>query len=256
MGAETAATQAATASTGVNPLQLAGTAVGLVGTLAEGITGATQRREALDLLKNYQRQELTNVAEGLGVSTLGADLRVREAQRSQAAAINALRGGGARTLIGGLPSVVRQGNVVAQQAAADLDRQQQEINRIRAQDEARIRNIQEAREIQDIAGLGQLAEVGTQNVFGALQSGAQGLFSLGNINQQNQFLNRLAAEYFGREQIPMVTAPTMELAPLNTYGIGDVSDFYAMRDQPVPVQTRGFASIGGVGSPTTNLAGM
>ena len=132
------------------------TAIAGVGALASGIqaiSGAKQKRDAQQELENYQRQELANVAEGLQVSTLGADLQREEQARLASTQVDALQGAGARGLIGGLGRVEAGSQMVNRQIGADLDAQQKQIDQMRAQDEANIRGMQEQREASDIAGL-------------------------------------------------------------------------------------------------------
>jgi hypothetical protein len=154
------------------------TAIAGVGALASGIqaiSGAKQKRDAQQELENYQRQELTNVAEGLQVSTLGADLQREEQARLASTQVGALQGAGARGLIGGLGRVEAGNQMVNRQIGADLDAQQKQIDQMRAQDEANIRGMQEQRETSDIAGLSSQYNAGNamlwQGVGGIAQSG-------------------------------------------------------------------------------------
>ena len=91
------------------------------------------------------------------VSTLGAEFKMQEASRRFASSVDALRSGGVR-ILDWWPwktgADTTGGNV--NQITADLDRQQMMIKeRMRAQDEARIRGMQERREDAAIAGLGK-----------------------------------------------------------------------------------------------------
>lgn len=149
--------------------------------LAQTISGISRRSKAKRALENYQRQTLKNVTDGLKVSTLGAELQTQELQRRVATSIDALRSGGTRAVVGGLPVVESQQQRAQQQVAADLDRQQQRIDMMRAQDEARIRQIQEQRESMEIAGLGSEMAMGsqmTQAGLGGLSSAALAASSL------------------------------------------------------------------------------
>lgn len=149
--------------------------------LAQTISGISRRSKAKRALENYQRQNLKNVTDGLRVSTLGAELQTQELQRRVATSVDALRSGGTRAVVGGLPVVESQQQRAQQQVAADLDRQQQRIDMMRAQDEARIRQIQEQRESMEIAGLGSEMAMGsqmTQAGLGGLSSAALAASSL------------------------------------------------------------------------------
>lgn len=111
----------------------------------KGAKQAKQAREARQALMD-NRQELRNITEGMRVSTLGAELQTQEAQRRFATSVDALRSGGVRGLVGGLGQMEQQQQFQQQQISADLDRQQQQIEMMGAQDQARIRDMQESRE--------------------------------------------------------------------------------------------------------------
>jgi len=121
--------------------------------LYQTLTGAKDQRDAKRALDNYERQQLTNVADGLQVSTLGSDLQRQEQARLASGQIEGLRGAGTRGLIGGLGRVEAGNQNVMAQTGASLDQQQKEIDQMRAQDQARIRQMQENRENADISGL-------------------------------------------------------------------------------------------------------
>ena len=126
-------------------------------------------------LENFQRQELRNITEGMRVSTLGAELQTQEAQRRFATSVDALRSAGVRGVVGGLGQQEQLQQRQQQQISADLDRQQQQIEMMRAQDEARIRAMQEQRESAQIAGLGSEMAQGSRMA----QAGLGGLASTG-----------------------------------------------------------------------------
>jgi len=146
----------------------AGAGVSAIGSVVQGIMGAKQASQARKAIDEYQRQELTNVYSGLSVSTLGADLQREELARATATGMGTLQQAGARALVGGIGGL-QQGNVAqSRQIAADLDAQQKYIDQLRAQDNTRIQGLTEQREQQDLAGLGQMYNVGQQNLYGAI----------------------------------------------------------------------------------------
>jgi hypothetical protein len=158
------------------------TAIAATGALASGIqaiSGAKQRRDAKNALENYQRQELENVAEGLQVSTLGADLQREEQARLASSQVGALQGAGARGLLGGLGRVEAGNQMMNREIAANLDAQQKQIDQMYAQDQANIRGMQEQREVSDIAGLSSQYNAGNammwQGIGGIAQSGMAAL---------------------------------------------------------------------------------
>lgn len=151
--------------------------------IGKTISGAVRANKAKRDLKNFKRQELTNIAEGLSVSTLGAELQQREASRRFATSVDALQAGGVRGVVGGLARQEAQQQRVTQQIAANLDQQQKQIDMMRAQDEARIRGMQETREEDAMsvmraerASARQTMMSGLSDVAGAaMQFGMQGM---------------------------------------------------------------------------------
>lgn len=134
----------------------------VVGGAYNMIQGAKQRKDAKNALDNYKRQELKNVAEDLQVSTLGADRQREEQARLSATQIDALQGAGTRGIIGGLGRVEAGNQAVNADIAANLDEQQKQIDAMKAEDDARIRGIQENREIGDISALSSQYNAGNE----------------------------------------------------------------------------------------------
>lgn len=173
------------------------TAIAATGALASGIqaiSGAKQRRDARQALENYQRQELSNVAEGLQVSTLGADLQREEQARLAASQVGALQGAGVRGLVGGLGRVEAGNQMVNREIGANLDAQQKQIDQMYAQDQANIRGMQEQREVGDISALSSQYNAGNammwQGIGGISQSGMSaisgGAFGKGIETEENK----------------------------------------------------------------------
>lgn len=148
--------------------------------IANMISGAKQSNDAKRALENYERQQLNNIAEGLQVSTLGADLQREEQARLASSQVQSAREGGARTMIGSLGKIQQGNQMVNRQIGADLDAQQKAIDQMRAEDEARIRAIQENREIADINALSSQINAGEQTRVNGISQGIQGLSTLGN----------------------------------------------------------------------------
>ena len=76
--------------------------VGLLGSGYQAIKGAKDARDAKNALDNYKRQEFNNIAEGLQVSTLGADLQREEQTRLASSQTSCFTKYGVRGVIGGL----------------------------------------------------------------------------------------------------------------------------------------------------------
>lgn len=153
---------------------------GVIGGIIQSVSSAKDVKRGRDALNNYVRQSFKNVYEGQKISTLGSNLQIDQLQQATATTIGALRAGGARTLLGGIGKVQQQNVQAARQIGADLDQQQIALDRLEASDEIRIQQMQEQRERDDIAGLGQQIQAGRQgvmsglsNIAGAVGAGAQ-----------------------------------------------------------------------------------
>lgn len=185
----------------------AGTASLLTGGLGAGmglfqaITGKNNERDAERALNNYERQSLDNAYKNIQISTLGSDIQREESQRNAASLFDILQGGGARSIVGGIPKVVGSLNNVNQQIAKDLD--QQFINReyAIAGDNARIEGMIENRDNQNIAALSSQANAGRQDFF-------NGLMGVGS-----------AAAYMGRNITPGENATVDPATGMNSAGI-------------------------------------
>jgi hypothetical protein len=162
--------------------------VGLLGGLFRSAKGAKMARNAQKAIDTYKRQKLQNSFGDVGVSRLGADYMAEQNARNMAQGVDALRTGGMRGLgmIGQLQSNSYRN---LQNSAADLDRQRTAIDMARAQDDSRMRAMQERREEQDLAGLGRMLDTGRQDQMGGLQDFSQGLLGLGAMSINNNLMN-------------------------------------------------------------------
>lgn len=177
-----------------------GAGINLLGGISKAISGSKRERSIKNAIENYERQDLRNVFSSIGVSSLGADLLREENARVSATSIDALQSAGARGVVGGLGSVLRQSNLVNREAAADLDRQQQDINRLRANDDARIRSMQERREEEDLRGLGTELNAARQDKYsgiGDIGSSVMSLGALGGDGMLSKLLNPAGGKVAG-----------------------------------------------------------
>jgi hypothetical protein len=166
-------------------------AVAVAGGAYQAISSAKQAREAKDALNNLKIPELKNIAEGLQVSTLGADLQREELGKQYSSGVDALRSGGIRGVIGGLGALNAQQNLSARQIGADLDMQQKQIDQIRAQDEARIQGTQEQRYQADVAALSSQYNAGQQGLMQGISGMAQGVASGAQMMQSQKNFNKM-----------------------------------------------------------------
>ena len=167
------------------PLGAIGAGMGVIGGLTGVIGGFGKRAEgrrmqrlAEQAIRDFEWQELTNPYKNLSISTAGADFRRDEAARASATATRAAMGGGARG-IAALGNVVAATNDVNRDIAANLDEQQRSIDMMAAKDETRIQAMTETRQANELAGYGQMMNIGMGIKHQGVANIAQGLMGMG-----------------------------------------------------------------------------
>ena len=133
---------------------------GIAGGISKFFEGRKMQKWAQDKIEHFQWQDLENVYKNNQVSTLGADLQREENARTSSTAVDALREGGNRALVGGLGRIVANNNMVNRQIGANLDEQQKAIDMAKSSDDARIRDMVETRQSNELQGYGQMMNVG------------------------------------------------------------------------------------------------
>lgn len=150
--------------------------------IGAGVAGYTiynserQRKESQDTLNDYERQDLENAFENIQVSTMGSDLAKEEAAGNAATMIDTLQRGGTRAIFGGLPKVQEYLTGVNNQAAQYLDGQQTRRDYAVAQEEGRIRDMVENRDMQNIGALSSQINAGKQGVMNGVMGLGSSLF--------------------------------------------------------------------------------
>lgn len=135
--------------------------------------GMKQTEDAKDAYNNFERQKLQNIYKDMPISLLGSNLRREDASQTTANLTEAARGSGIRGVFGALPRIQSVNNQASRQNQLDVDNQVMKREYAIAGDEARIQGMQENRDNQDLAGIGQQLAVGQQNT----QSGIRGAFN-------------------------------------------------------------------------------
>lgn len=129
-------------------------AVGLGLSVYQTVDAKKKQAEAEKQAQEYERQQLKNPYENLQVSTLGAELQQQNLNNQVATATSALRAGGTRAILGGLPTIYDTAVQANQQIAAGLDQQYNQNQQMAAQGNAMVQNMQEQRERDDLLGIG------------------------------------------------------------------------------------------------------
>ena len=151
---------------------------GIIGGFGKRAEGKRMQRLAQQAIKDFKFQDLTNPYKNLSISTAGADFRRDEAARASATATRAAMGAGARG-VAALGNVVAATNDVNREVAANLDEQQRNIDMMTAKDETRIQNMIETRQANELAGYGQMMNVGMGMKHQGLANVAQGFSAMG-----------------------------------------------------------------------------
>lgn len=154
----------------------------------QSIQGAQQSRDAQRALEALPVPELKNVAEGLQVSKMGNELKVENARNRFAQNVDTLKSGGIRGVIGGLSSVNAQAKQTDLEVAADYNKQENDIAQMAAEDQARIRAMEEQRYQGNVAALSSQVNAGKQQMWSGVQGALQGAASGVQMEvQQSQF---------------------------------------------------------------------
>lgn len=190
--------------------------VGIAGGIGKAASGRKMMRDAKRAARNYRRQELKNVNENRRISTLGANLAREEAARGTATSVEALRSGGVRGVVGGMGAVQAANNQQARAIGAGLDQQQVQLDREIAADDARIRDMQEQRENQDLAAIQSQVNAGQQTMMSGIGDIAQAGFGMASLSAGAGA--GAAGVRDPRDLIP-INAPTFGMAPQGGIGL-------------------------------------
>ena len=147
--------------------------IGGVASAAQAVKGAQEASAAKDALNNLKLPEWQNPYENAQVSTLGADYSRELSQGTAASNIEALQGAGVRGLVGGVGRVQGEQQQLDQQIAADLDRQQKELDQQKAQAYMQLKGVEEQRYRGDVAALSSQVNQGNQMMWAGITGVAQ-----------------------------------------------------------------------------------
>lgn len=158
------------------------------------VSANSQKQKAQRQIDDFKYSELTNAYENMQVSKLGAEIIQEASGAATAQSVDALQKAGSRALAGGIGDVVRADNARMQEAAADLDRQQKEINLRAAEQDARNQAIREERERAEISGYGEMLNQAKQEQaqgVGTIMEAAMFASQLGESSKQKALSERL-----------------------------------------------------------------
>lgn len=140
-----------------------------------------QERDAQNAINDFNQQDLINPYEGLRVSTIGAENQTNAFLSQNATSVDALQRGGARTVMGVIPSLTQQNILLQNQISADLDRQQTQNQQLYAQGQDKVQSLRENREMSALLGYGQQLQTARQDQVSANTNMTSGLLAAGSV---------------------------------------------------------------------------
>jgi hypothetical protein len=164
----------------------------------QAISGANQARSAQQALDNLKVPELKNITEGMKVSKMGNQLKVDNANQRFSQNVDTLRSGGIRGVIGGLQSANDQAKQTDLEVAADYNKQENDIAQMAAEDDARIRAMQEQRYQSNVAALSSQVNAGKAQQMQGISGALQGISSAAGMAQEQSQFNDMMNVYSGK----------------------------------------------------------
>ncbi len=162
-----------------------------VGTSIYTISEAEKsKKEAREGIENFKRQDLVNPFANIGISTEKEDRLLDAGLSSQATSVEALRRGGTRAVLSGLPRVseanILLSNLITDSIAEKSERRDFAI----ARGEFRNQELQELREREALQGFGQMLQTARQDTVTGVSNLVSGGLSLGSaINPETGGVN-------------------------------------------------------------------
>jgi len=139
--------------------------LGLAKGAFDTFSAAKRQKQHQAELDAYQRQNLqeSNPYKNIQLFTAGSDMMRDDAARNMATAMNSIGNAGTRAIIGATPKLLAEQNNVNRELQKGIEDQQMKRAYAIAGDETRIRDLQESRENNDLAGLGNAINTARQD---------------------------------------------------------------------------------------------
>lgn len=144
------------------------------------VSEAKNKKKIAKEIANQKEVQLSNIADGMQVSTRGSDLQKEQQAQLASTQTSALADAGSRALGVGIGRVAAQSQDVNAQIGANLDEQQNNITNVRAQDEQRIQTTKEQRANAKLAALSSQYNASSQNMMGGIGNAIGGIGQIGN----------------------------------------------------------------------------
>jgi hypothetical protein len=187
---------------------LLGGVIGSVFSAGQMIQGGNEEKAGEYALDMFERQDLTNTYNDIGISTYGSDLIREENARNSASMIDAARSGGTRGIMGMMGRVQANNNLANAKSVADLDGQDIKRRYSAAQDNVRIQQMQEQRDNMELDGIGQMINNGKQKqaegqrgLMNSFMMGANSMGGGGGASGSSGSFGQFSGNSFGGSQV-------------------------------------------------------
>ena len=184
----------------------------VVGSVSKMIGGFNEKRAANEEMRRLKAQPLPqNAYDALQVPTSGLELQKEAMQRQSTQAIEMMREAGTRAIVGGVGQVTEAIASSAAQAGAKMDELMYQREIMRADEQANIEGVKEARYAAETQAAAAAAQSGQQNMM----SGFAELGSLAGSFGHGQKMDSIQAG--GGVNNPQPSAPPRKLGAGGAY---------------------------------------
>lgn len=209
--------------------------IGIGTSLYQTGSAIAEGNKAQDAIDAFKPQELRNPYKDVRLDTLGAEQRTAANVSNVASSVDALQRTGPRGLAAGVPRLTESSQVLQESISADLSQQAQRRDLQIAAGEERLQGIQEQREREILAGLGQQLNVARQDVVSGVQGAVSSGLALGSALREPQ-----VPQVGTRQQATTASS----LTPEGVRNVGNVSNASSLAPS-------GFQNVG-TGLPTVS----
>ena len=143
----------------IDPFTIASLGISAATSVAQIISGDKTKRDAESQIDNYERQDLTNLAENQQFRTDAQEFKAEQYDQGFANALDVLQSSGS---LGNVGALLRQQTDAKKSIANDIASQRDRLDQSILAENQKIRGIQEGRENQELQGLGQQFGYGQQ----------------------------------------------------------------------------------------------
>lgn len=181
-----------------------GAVTAVSGVIAKNKSNKDKKKVAAEIA-NQKEVPLENVADGMQVSTKSADLQKEALARNSATSIDALSDAGSRAVGVGVGRVAANNMDSSAAIGADLDRQQKEIDFLKANDAGNIRSTKEQRMNNKLAALSSQYNAANQNEAQSEGNIIRGLGSAATSASTSDYFSETQAAARRAKKMPVVS---------------------------------------------------